>query len=137
MKGLTRWSHNFYMHEDRQTKVAGLLSELAAKYIQQEANTDPLITITRADVSKDYKNATIFFTTIPEDKQGTALIYLMRCAGDLRRYVRKHMRIKVIPHLEFQIDFGERHRQDTDIIFSEMEAAKKLSENDEGGEAEL
>ena len=108
------------MHQDRPTKIAGLLAELAAKYIQQEANSDPLITITRADVSKDYKNATIFFTTIPDDKQGTALIFLMRSAGDLRRYVMKHMRIKSIPHLEFQIDFGERHRQDTDVIFKEM-----------------
>ncbi|MFT7507443.1 MAG: ribosome-binding factor A [Acidimicrobiales bacterium] len=122
--------------EDRQTKVATLLSELAAKYIQQEANTNPLITITRSNVSKDYKNATIFFTTIPEDKQGTALIYLMRSSGDLRRYVRKHMRIKVIPHIEFQIDFGERHRQDTDILFAEMESAKKLSENSKGVEEE-
>ena len=113
------------MHQDRQTKVATLLSELAAKYIQQEANTDPLITITRADVAKDYKNATIFFTTIPESKQGDALIYLMRSAGDVRRYVMKHMRIKTIPHLEFQIDFGERHRQDTDMIFAEIEKDKK------------
>jgi len=116
------------MHQERQTKVAILLAELAAKYIQQESNTDPLITVTRADVSKDYANATVFFTTIPEDKQGDALIYLMRSAGDVRRYVRKHMRIKTIPHLDFQIDFGERHRQDTDVIFSEMEEEKKQKE---------
>jgi len=116
------------MHQDRQIKVATLLSELVAKYIQQEANADPLITITRADVSKDYKNATIFFTTIPDEKQGDALIYLMRSAGDIRRYVMKHMRIKVIPHLEFQIDFGERHRQDMDVMFTEMEEDKKVKE---------
>jgi len=116
------------MHQDRQTRVATLLSELAAKYIQQEANTDPLITITRADISKDFANATIFFTTIPEDKQGDALIYLMRSAGDVRRYVKKHMRVKVIPHIEFQIDFGERHRQDTDVVFAEMEERKDKGE---------
>jgi len=117
--------------EDRQTKVAALLSELAAKYIQQEANTDPLITITHADVSKDYKNATIFFTTIPEDRQADALVFLQRGAGNLRHYVRKHMRIKVIPHLEFQIDYGERHRQYTDEVFTEMEKAKALSKRNE------
>lgn len=119
------------MHEERHTKVATLLAELTAKYVQQEANTDPLITITRANVSKDYSNATIFFTTIPDEKQGTALIYLMRSAGDLRRYVKKHMRIKTIPHLEFQIDFGERHRQDTDVVFAEMEKEKSLNENNQ------
>ncbi len=109
------------MHQDRPTKVATLIAELAAKYIQQEANTNPLITVTYATVSKDYANATIFFTTIPEEKQGDALIYLMRSAGDVRRYIMKHMRIKTIPHLEFQIDFGERHRQDTDVLFQEIE----------------
>lgn len=118
------------MHQDRQTKVASLLAELSAKYIQQEANTNPLITITRADVSKDYKNATIFFTTIPEDKQGTALIYLMRSAGDLRRYVMKHMRIKTIPNLEFQIDFGERHRQNMDVVFDDIKNTNNKLKSD-------
>jgi len=113
------------MHQDRQIKVATLLSELVAQYIQREANTDPLITITHATVAKDYAKATIFFTTIPEEKQGDALIYLMRSAGDVRHYVMKHMRIKTIPHLEFQIDFGERHRQDMDEVFKEMEEEKK------------
>ena len=117
--------------EDRQTKVAALLSELAAKYIQQEANTDPLITITHADVSKDYKNATVFFTTIPEDRQADALVFLKRSAGNLRHYVRKHMRIKVIPHIDFQIDYGERHRQYTDEKFTEMEKANNLKKKEE------
>jgi len=116
------------MDQDRQTKVAALLAELAAKYVLTEANSDPLITITRADVSKDYKNATIFFTTIPDDRQGDALIFMKRSGGDMRKYVMKHMRIKHIPHLDFEIDYGERHRQDTDVIFSEMEEGRKLKE---------
>ncbi len=122
--------------EDRQIKVAALLSELAAKYIQQEANTDPLITITHADVSKDYKNATIFFTTIPENRQTDALVFLKRGAGDLRRYVRKHMRIKIIPHIDFQIDYGERHRQYTDEVFTDMEKKKSLKEREEDEDEE-
>lgn len=105
--------------EDRQTKVATLLSELAAQYVQQEANPNPLITITRADVSKDYKNATVFFTTIPEDRQDDALTFLKRSGGDMRRFVMKHMRIKHIPHLDFMVDYGERHRQHIDEIVRE------------------
>lgn len=105
--------------EDRQTKVATLLAELAAKYVQQESNPNPLITITRADVSKDYKNATVFFTTIPEDRQEDALVFLKRSGGDMRRYVMKHMRIKHIPHLDFMVDYGERHRQNIDKLVAE------------------
>jgi ribosome-binding factor A len=104
--------------EDRQTKVATLLTELVAKYVQQEANPNPLITITRSNVSKDYKNATVFFTTIPEDRENDALVFLQRSGSDVRRYVMKHMRIKQIPHLEFMVDYGERHRQNIDKIVS-------------------
>lgn len=107
------------MHEDRQSKVATLLTELAAKYVQQEANTDPLITITRSDVSPDYKNATIFFTTIPEERQEDALAFLKRNGGEMRRFVMKQMRIKHIPHLDFMVDYGERHRQHIDEIVRE------------------
>ncbi len=102
--------------ESRQTKVAALLAELAANYVQQEANPNPLITITRADISKDYKNATIYFTTIPEKRQDDALIFLKRIGGDMRKYVMKHMRIKHIPHLDFMVDYGERHRQTIDKL---------------------
>lgn len=105
--------------EDRNSKVATLLTELAAKYVQQEANPNPLITITRADVSPDYKNATIFFTTIPEDRQDDALAFLKRSGGEMRRFVMKHMRIKHIPYLDFMVDYGERHRQHIDEIVRE------------------
>ncbi len=105
--------------EDRHTKVATLLTELVAKFVQQEANPNPLITITRSNVSKDYKNATIFFTTIPEDRQDDALVFLKRSAGDIRRHVMQHMRIKQIPHLDFMVDYGERHRQHIDEIVRE------------------
>ena len=107
--------------EDRHTKVAALLTELAATYVRNEANTDPLITITRSNVAKDYKNATVFFTTIPTERQHDAQVFLKRSGGDLRRFVMKHMRIKHIPHIEFEIDYGERHRQATDEIFAGME----------------
>jgi len=111
--------------EDRQVKIAALLAELAAKYIQQEANTDPLITVTRANVSKDYTNATIFFTTLPAERENDALIFLKRSSGELRHFVRKQMRIKQIPHIEFMVDYGERHRQNLDVLVTKIEKEKK------------
>lgn len=114
--------------EDRQTKVAALLTELAAKFVQQEANTDPLITITRSNVSKDYKNATVFFTTIPADREEDALNFLKRSGGDMRRFVMKHMRIKTIPHLDFMVDYGERHRQNIDVLVAQTGTESTFTE---------
>lgn len=104
---------------DRHTKVAALIQELAATYIQHEANTDPLITITRVTVSPDYSNATVFFTTIPEGREDDALIFLKRSGRDIRQHIKSKMRIKIIPNLDFMVDYGERHRQQIDEIVRE------------------
>lgn len=123
------------MAEDRQTKVAALLAETTARFVLQEANTDPLITITRAEVSPDLKRATIFFTTIPEDKEGNALIFMKRSGGELRRYLATHMRLHHIPHLEFMIDYGERHRQHIDELVRETGTESSYPETDDAAPA--
>lgn len=108
------------MHSDRHDRVAALLQSVAATFVQQEANTDPLITITRVSISPDYKRATVFFTTIPDGREEDALIFLKRAATDLRHELKKKCNLKIIPHLEFSVDYGERHRQHIDTIASTL-----------------
>jgi ribosome-binding factor A len=110
---------------ERHLKVVLLVQELAAKFIQQEANTNPLITVTSANASPDFKNVTIFFTTIPDDKQEDALVFLKRSGSAMRTYIKKNMHMKVIPHLDFAIDYGERHRQHIDTLVRDIEEEKK------------
>lgn len=109
---------------ERHTKVVLLLQELAAKFVQHEANADPLITITSADASPDFKNLTIFFTTIPEEKEQDALVFLKRSGKELRGYLKKNMSMKTIPHIDFAIDYGERHRQHIDDIVRDIDSEK-------------
>ncbi len=107
------------MQGDRHDKVAAQIQEFAATYIRQEANTDPLITITRVNISPDYRNATVFFTTIPEGREESAEIFLKRNGGELRRYIMKKSNLKIIPNLDFMADAGERHRQHMDELVRE------------------
>lgn len=93
-----------------------MLKEQAATFIQQEANSDPLITVTGATISPDYKRVTIFFTTIPDAKQDEALIFLKRNGSEFRQHVKKNCNLKFIPHVDFEVDYGERHRQHIDDI---------------------
>ncbi len=109
---------------DRHVRVISLIRELAATYIQQEANTDPMITITNATTSPDYRKVTIFFTTMPEGREADAEIFLKRNASDLRNYIKKKSDLKIIPHIDFMLDAGERHRQYTDEIFKEINKPK-------------
>ncbi len=102
--------------KDRHDRVASLIRELTAKFIQQEANTDPLITITNTTTSPDYRRVTVFYTTIPEGKEAEAQIFLTRSGSELRGYIKKNSNLKIIPFIEFSVDYGERHRQHIDEI---------------------
>jgi len=109
---------------ERQGKVGNLIQECAARFVQHEANTNPLITITRVDISPDLKRAIIFFTTIPDGKEQDALIFLKRSATELRNYLKENAKMKRIPHLEFMLDAGERHRQHIDEVMRDIERQK-------------
>lgn len=102
---------------ERTAKVEGMIRDIAAQFIAREANTDPMITVTRVDISPDLKRAFVFFTTIPETKQNDALIFLKRSAGDFRHFLKGKASLKRIPHIEFHLDAGERHRQHIDDVF--------------------
>jgi ribosome-binding factor A len=106
---------------DRHLRVESLIKELVAGFIQQEANTDPLITVTRATTAPDYRRVTIYFTTIPEGKEDIAIAFLKRYGGELRGYIKKKSNLKIIPFVEFSVDYGERHRQNIDEIAREIE----------------
>lgn len=106
---------------DRKVKATELFKKLAASFIQQEANADPLITVTNVDVSPDIRRAIIFFTTIPDGREHDALIFLKRNGTNMRNYFKQKARIKNIPHLEFMVDAGERHRQHMDELVREIE----------------
>lgn len=109
---------------ERTTKIEGIITQAAATFVLQEANTDPLITITRVDISPDLRKALIFFTTIPEGKQADAEIFLRRSAGEFRQHLKKNVALKRIPHIEFMLDAGERHRQHIDDVIRNIQEDK-------------
>ena len=106
---------------DRHDRVRSMLSEVVASFIRNEANQNPLITVTRLSVSPNYRDVTVFFTTIPDGGEEDALIFLKRKGGDLRAYIKKHSHMKIIPFVVFEIDYGERHRQHIDTIVQKIE----------------
>jgi len=106
---------------DRKIRATDLIKELAATYVRNEANANPLITVTSVDVSPDIRRAIIFFTTIPDGREQDALIFLKRNGTNMRNYFKQKLRLKNIPHLEFMVDAGERHRQHMDELVREIE----------------
>jgi ribosome-binding factor A len=113
------------MEFSRQDRVRSLLGEIVAAFIREEANADPLITVTRLDIAPNYRNVTVLFTTIPDSGQDDALIFLKRKGGDLRGYVMKHSNMKIVPYFTFEIDYGERNRQHIDEVAKKIEEGEK------------
>ena len=97
-----------------------MIKEQLATYIRHEANTNPLITVTNIDLSPDLRRAIIFITTIPDGRENDALVFLKRHGRDMRSYLKQKSRLKHIPHLEFMVDAGERHRQHMDELINEI-----------------
>jgi ribosome-binding factor A len=107
------------MKDVRKEKITEIIRELAAEFILEESSKSSLITVTRTELSSSGKDGIIFFTTIPEDQEDTALKFLERKTGEFKNYLKKNSRLGILPHLTFRIDYGERNRQRLDELSAE------------------
>ena len=57
----------------RDEKMMGQIKELAARFFSLESNRTSLITVTSVSLSDNGKEATVFFTVFPEDKEDAVL----------------------------------------------------------------
>ena len=105
----------------RQTKVAEAIAHLAGDFIARNANRDSLITVTRADISPDLSQVTIFFSVLPEKMERVALAFLKRERSEFREFIKKHHRMKSLPTVDFEIDYGEKNRQLIDALTRKKE----------------
>jgi len=104
------------MRELKREKLSEVLRHLAAEFVVREATPASLITITRVVISPSGKVAEVFFTTLPESQEDTALKFLERKGSEFMYYVREKSKIGIVPQLRFKIDYGERNRQRLDEI---------------------
>lgn len=100
----------------RDNRILVQLVEQAGAYIAREAGRGTLITPTRAVMSKDGKDATIYISVYPTDHTDHALAFLMRHKDLFRNSLRKTTRIGRIPYIRFEFDRGEANRQHIDEI---------------------
>ncbi len=103
----------------RNEKVANLIKELGAQFLERENNGTSLITVTSCNVSPDLKKATLFITVLPDEKEHDALDFAKRRRGDLRDYLKKNIEIKTIPFIDIKIDQGEKNRQKIEELLRE------------------
>lgn len=105
-----------HSHGNKNVKAAEMLTHLAAEYIAREAGRESLITPTRADLSPDRKNVTIYVSVFPDSAEKLALDFLTRHKDLFRDYLKDHSRLGILPYIKFDLDYGERNRQRLDEL---------------------
>lgn len=93
------------------TQLKQQLQEHASRFVSTWSNRLSLITITDVLLSKKADRAVFLVSVFPEDAEGPALGFLMRKRGECREYLREHVRLARVPHVEFALDEGEKNRQ--------------------------
>ena len=88
----------------------------AAMFLQEQSNRTSMITVTNVDLSRDSKNATIFFTVLPQTSEAAALDFAMRQRSDFTKFVHDKTKIARVPMVVFAIDGGEKNRQHIDKL---------------------
>ncbi len=105
----------------RRIKVTENIMHLAAEFFRLKSNRRSLITITKADLSPNFSESTIYFTVLPTEYEEEALNFAKRKRREFKLYVKKHVSMKKIPFFDFAIDEGEKHRQRIDEISRNVE----------------
>jgi ribosome-binding factor A len=108
------------MKQLRHDKIEEVIHRKAAEFIRDEAGKSSLITVTRVELNPSGKDALIYFTTLPESEEDTALKFLDRKTAEFKESLMKGSRIGIVPHLRFKIDYGERNRQRLDELGREV-----------------
>lgn len=102
----------------RQNKVNSLIRQLAASFTSKELG-GAIITITRVETSKDLKSAKILVSIFPENKEVEVFKVLKEKTNELYKYIGSRIRMKFLPHLEFEIDRGEKSRMEIEKILGQ------------------
>ncbi len=104
------------MNERKQIQISESLAHLAGDFFAREKPRSALVTVTRADLSGDFKNVTIFLSILPHTEEESALKFAKRARSDFRDYVKSHSFFHPVPTVDFEIDYGEKNRQRIDDL---------------------
>ena len=104
---------------NRKEKIIEILRDLGARFLSLQGNKSSLMTVTRVELTKDEKCATIFFTVFPEKFEKTALEFAKRKRSEFKEFVKENSKLGRIPLLDFEIDSGEKNRQRIDTLLNQ------------------
>jgi ribosome-binding factor A len=85
-------------------KTESALLHAAAEFINRESNRTSLITVTRVELDDRGQHLTVFVSVFPDEHARTALEFLSRVRDEFAEYIKKTIKIRMIPRIVFLQD---------------------------------
>jgi ribosome-binding factor A len=108
--------------QHRDKRVADAIKETVAKIVLNEI-ADPkvgFVTVTRCHVTRDLRNATVFFSIMgSKEQQREAFAHLEHARSYVRRLVGQRVKLRYLPELRFAID---------DVLVQEMRISEIIAD---------
>jgi len=97
-----------------------LRSELANAINKEISFKDFLVTISYIDCSPDLENAKVNISVLPDKYAGTALTELRKNSRKFSNILKKQIRLRKIPKLNWVIDNTEKNADEIDKLLEEI-----------------
>lgn len=109
--------------QHRDKRVADAVRDAVAEIVTNEIS-DPrvgFVTVTRCHISRDLKQATVYFTILaPEGKQKEAFLHLDHAKGYIRRRLAQKVKFRAMPELHFALDDVLAHEMRINEVISDL-----------------
>jgi ribosome-binding factor A len=92
-----------YRKQKVESALRRCISEVLTRHVSDERITG-MVSITRVDISDDFRNALVYVSVLPEKHQATTIKGLRHAAGYIHNLVCKAMDLRTVPHLDFKVD---------------------------------
>lgn len=87
----------------RNERATEIIAREAARFIAQEAGSESIITVVRAESAQGGERADVFVSVFPEEKAPAALAFLARRREAFSNHLKRHARLK-LPRVDFLLD---------------------------------
>jgi ribosome-binding factor A len=106
----------------RTEKINQLIKQQLSQIINKEIDfpNNLLVTITRVETTPDFKSAKIYLTILPENLRGTGLEILRKNKKNLHNILKKQVKTKFTPNLNFLIDEQELYASKINRLLDEI-----------------
>ena len=103
---------------------------IALADVREPKVVDNFVSITRAEVAPDLKNATVYFSCIGDAKEASG--GLKKCTGMLRHHLATTLNLRITPELHFVKDGSIEHGARIAKLLEEINTEGKTEDSENG-----